>query len=65
MKRGLTKKVNVEDILAMRRMEQGAVDSSKEYPGIQPMRLTSSPTQVMKGEWPTYRFGQESEEWHR
>ena len=43
-KKNSIKRVNVQDILAMRRMEQGGPDPNRDYPGIQPMRLTASPT---------------------
>ena len=45
----------MEDILAMRRAEQGSRLEEREYPGIQPLKITQ-----IKGEnevWPTYRFG--------
>jgi hypothetical protein len=63
-KRSLMKKVHVEDILAMRRMEQGVNESDRMYPGIQPMRLTVSPTLEKRDGWPTYRFGEKLEEWN-
>jgi hypothetical protein len=63
VKKEKTRKVSVEDILAMRRLEQGSQQGSREYPGIQPTKLTR-----IAGEeeyvWPTYRFG-EGNEWNR
>jgi hypothetical protein len=45
------KKVSVEDILAMRRLDQGSVQSNPEYPGLQPTWVFG------EEEWLTYRFG--------
>jgi len=54
------KKISVEDILAMRRMEQGNQEGNREYPGIQPTKLT--PIAREEGKLPTYRFGQEGDD---
>jgi len=43
----------------MRRMEAGDAGSMREYPGIQPLRLTAE----NQGPWPTYQFGQEKDGW--
>jgi hypothetical protein len=57
----------VEEILAMRRMEQEG--ASGEYPGIQPMRITSLNSDRNNSDneepWPVYRFGQEDRQWNR
>jgi len=52
------RKISVEDILAMRRMEHSNEEGIREYPGIQPTKLTRM-TGEDEGKWPTYRFGQE------
>lgn len=61
------KKISVEEILAMRRMEQEG--SAGEYPGIQPMRITSLNSDRNNSDndepWPVYRFGQEERQWNR
>lgn len=51
------KKISVEDILAMRRMEQGNQEGSLEYPGIQPTKVTRIVGD--EGNLPKYQFGQE------
>ena len=53
-----SKKISVEDILAMRRVEAGSRTEQREYPGFQPIRLTQSPIPDDRA-WPTYRFGQD------
>lgn len=57
LKKDRSKKVNVEDILAMRRMEQGNEQGDRQYPGIQPTKLSRT---AGNGEeaWPTFRFGE-------
>ena len=42
----------------MRRMEHSNEEGIREYPGIQPTKLTRM-TGEDEGKWPTYRFGQE------
>ena len=51
------KKISVEDILAMRRMEEGNQEGNREYPGIQPTKLTRIVGD--EGKLPKYQFGQE------
>ena len=57
------KKINVEDILAMRRLEQGS-PGTREYPGIQPTKITRM-TGENEGTWPTYQFGQDGNGWNQ
>lgn len=59
-KKDWSKKVSVEDILAMRRME-GDQGSSREYPGIQPTKITRMGSENEMTTFPTYRFGEERE----
>ena len=58
--------MSVEDILAMRRMEQDSWQT-REYPGVQPTKITRtySPTTDEAGPWPMYRFGEEHGDWNR
>jgi hypothetical protein len=56
LKKDRIKKVNVEDILAMRRMEQGNEQGARQYPGIQPTKL--SRTVDSEEALPTFRFGE-------
>ena len=64
VKKDKGKKVSVEDILAMRRLEQGSEQGNRQYPGIQPTRITQIPGQS-EGIWPTYQFGQDRDGWNR
>lgn len=57
LKKDRIKKVNVEDILAMRRMEQGNEQGARQYPGIQPTKLSRT-TVDSEETWPTFRFGE-------
>lgn len=57
-KKDRPKKLSVEDILAMRRLEQSSEQGTREYPGIQPTKLTRA-TGGSDEIWPTYRFGEE------
>jgi hypothetical protein len=58
-KKEKTKKLNVEDILAMRRME--GEQGNREYPGIQPTKITRIGSDNEMSPLPTYRFGEDRE----
>ena len=61
-KKEKNKKISVEDILAMRRME--GEQGNREYPGIQPTKITrmGSNNEInVSSSLPTYRFGEERE----
>ena len=58
VKKDRTKKLSVEDILAMRRLEQGSAHGNREYPGIQPTKVTRLPSDE-EATWPAYR----SDDW--
>ena len=61
-KKEKNKKISVEDILAMRRME--GEQGNREYPGIQPTKITrmgSNSEMNVSSSLPTYRFGEERE----
>jgi hypothetical protein len=64
VKKDKTKKISVEDILAMRRLEQGSQQTDREYPGIQPTMITRM-TEESEGAWPTYQFGQDGNGWNQ
>ena len=64
VKKDKTKKISVEDILAMRRLEQGSQQTDREYPGIQPTMITRM-TRESEGKWPTYQFGQDGNGWNQ
>jgi len=64
VKKEKSKKISVEDILAMRRLEQGSQQTDREYPGIQPTKLTRM-TGESEGTWPTYQFGQDRNGWNQ
>jgi hypothetical protein len=64
VKKDKTKKISVEDILAMRRLEQGSQQTDREYPGIQPTMITRM-TAEGEGSWPTYQFGQDGNGWNQ
>jgi len=51
-----SKKVSVDDILAMRRLESGSQNTIREYPGVQPTKITRL-TGEDEAVWPTYQFG--------
>jgi hypothetical protein len=51
-----SKKVNVDDILAMRRLESGSRQGIREYPGVQPTKITRFLGED-ESAWPTYQFG--------
>ncbi len=55
------KKVGIEDILAMRRMEQGGQEDNEEHSETQPSKAVK--TRKHRGEvWPTYQFGHDMNE---
>ena len=56
-------KISVEDLLAMRRMEQVNQEGDLEYPGIQTTKLTRIAGD--EGKLPTYQFGQEGHDWDK
>ena len=64
VKKEKTKKVSVEDLLAMRRLEQASHVENREYPGVQPTKITRI-TGEGEGTWPTSQFGQNENGWNR
>ena len=54
-----SKKVSVDDILAMRRLESGSQQGIREYPGVQPTKISRF-TGEDESVWPIYQFGQEN-----
>jgi hypothetical protein len=64
LKKEKVRKISVEDILAMRRLEQGSQQTDREYPGIQPTMLTRMAGEG-EGMWPTYQFGQDGKGWNQ
>jgi len=64
VKKDKAKKINVEDILAMRRLEQGSQQGTREYPGIQPTKIAQI-TGEREGIWPTYQFGEGGNGWNQ
>jgi hypothetical protein len=58
VKKEKMKKVGIEDILAMRRMEQGEQDDDEEHPETQTTKVVVTPSQ-REEVWPTFQFGHE------
>lgn len=58
----ISKKVSVDDILAMRRLESRSQQGIREYPGVQPTKITRL-TGEDEAVWPAYQLGQD--DWSR